>query len=183
MSLSLFILNSCAINSQKNTSFYEKIKKDNNIFKDFLKHEGLVEVLKTMDSELYDTNELIIITQSNEYRLALFIYDKTNDKYFFAEKYFGQQNYSYEKLTELNEMGETILFVLKSILDNKIENLKKISEEAYNVSLGRYQAIHILDILNHKYVFCRYKSFDVYKGKPVMTEEEFWESVGIKNNE
>lgn len=154
--------------------FYEKIVKEKSVFNDFLKRESLVDLIKTMGNEFQNTDKLIMISFSNEDRSAFFIYDCTNDNYYFAQKYSGFVNYSYKKLPNREYAGETNLFILKYVLDNKIEELKKISEEVFKVGYVRIQQpIYVIDTKNKKYIFERFKSFNVYKGKPVMNEKEF----------
>src|SRR5690606_31105364 len=108
-------------------------------------------------------------------------YDCTNKSYFFVWKNFGEKSYSYEKLNQsnLDKMGEFNLFVLKFVLENRIGELIKISEKAYDgANFPQYDFIRIIDVDSNIYESHKIKSFDVYKGKPVMNKEEFLKSIG-----
>lgn len=172
--LLFFAITCCKTAQTLPSSFYEKVVEEKSVFKDFLKRESLIGLLKTMDNEFQNTDKIIMISFSNEIRSAFFIYDCTNDNYYFAQQYLGYFNYSYKKIPNREYAGETNLFVLKYVLDDDIEQLQKISEQAFEGGLGSfYQTIYVIDTKNRNYIFERFKSFDVYKGKPVMSEEEF----------
>ena len=162
-------------NTQVNSmSFYESVKQDSTTFKDYLKYEGLREVLKVLDSELYKSEKIIQISIYSQSRSAFFVYDYTKNAYYFVWKNFGENNYSYEKLNKsnLDQMGEFNLFVLDFVLENKIGELIKISEEAYNVTnFPQYDFIRIIDVDANTYESHKIKYFDVYKGRPIMNEE------------
>lgn len=175
--ITLFILISCTAHTQVSMSFYEKVKQEPEIFKDYLKYEGLRDVLEVLNSELYNSKKIIQLSIYSDSRSAFFIYDCTNKLYFFVWKNFGEKSYSYEKLNQstLSQMGEFNLFVLDFVLENKIEELKKISEEAYgSTNFPQYDFIRIIDIEANIYESHKIKTFDVYKGKPIMNEESIW---------
>lgn len=187
IALIFLIFYSCSknVNSElsRHSCFYEKIIIEEKTYENFLKHKGLREILQTLNNELCNTNKVILISDSDEFISAFFIYDSSNNRHFYAWKKYKEQEYSYKKLTEsdlIEIKGKINLFVLKYVLESKIEELKKISLEAFDTSLGQYKDVHVLDVENHVYEFTRFRSFDVYKGKPVMNEEEYLESIGIK---
>lgn len=176
ITLSIFFF-SCIQRSVITGGFYDKILKEKKIFKDYLKYNGNHQQLSLLDKNLVNTSKIIIVSTFDGFISYSTTYDVTNDKYYYLEN-DKEEIYKLKEISK-EEVKPNFDFTLKYVLENRIDELKKISEEAYDLQSGMFIYIDILDTQSKMYRKYQFKEFEVYKGKPVMTKEEFYESQGV----
>lgn len=72
-----------------------------------------------------------------------------------------------------NRWFKNLEFVLQYVLDDKVQELITISQNAYNVYNANIVII-IADLEGKSYKEYRIDSFEVYNGEPIMSSDEFW---------
>ena len=157
--------------------FYDKVLQERKVFKDYLKYKGNHQELSLLDKQLIHTKKIITLSTFNGFTSFSTIYDCDNSKYYYLESN-KEGIYKHNQISK-EEVLTNFLFVLEYILDDKIEELKKISEEAYDLESGMFIYVDILDVQSKTYKRYQFKEFEVYNGKPIMTKEEFYKSNGI----
>lgn len=112
-----------------NGGFYDKVLQEKKVFKDFLKYKGNQEKLMLLDDVFFNSEKIIIVFLD---RINV-IYDVSNDKYFLIKEDY-LENFIEFKIISNDEVPPTFLFVLKYVLNNKIDELEKISQEAFDAN-------------------------------------------------
>lgn len=168
---------SCIQTSAISGGFYDKVLQEKRVFKDYLKYKGNLETLSLLDNNLVETKKIIILSTFTGTISYSTVYDCNKDKYYYLERN-KEGIYKYTQISK-EDVLPNFLFVLNYALDGKIDELKKISEEAFDLESGNFISIRILDIESNIYRRYQFREFEVYNGRPVMTKEEFYESQGI----
>lgn len=104
-------------------------------------------------------------------------YDIINDKYYYLEK-DKTKIYVLKEISK-EEVKSNFLFILRYVLNDRVEELNKISNDAYDLESGMFIYVDILDVKSKIYKRYKFKEFEVYKEKPVMTKDEFYQMNGI----
>lgn len=157
---------------------YTKMKSNSDVYHQILKHRGIRENLKFLEKDLNNT-EKIIFLGTNQYPISYSIYyDFTNRNKYFVSKYLFDKNSEYYKeplSAKESQKFSTLLFALDYVLENKIEELNSISKEAYHYTTDtEFITIREIDVSDNTYNEYVVGSFEVYNGKPIMTEDEYW---------
>lgn len=156
--------------------FYSEIKSNKKVYYNYLQYEGNKNDIKHLNKFLINTKKIIVIgtyIYPDSYRI---IYDCTNNTSFFIENnVFNKESKYYSgSLNEKDkQLFSNLVFTLNYVLDSKMEELEIISQESFHIE-PRFINIRILDITKKTYEEYQINSFDVYKDKPIMTEEEYW---------
>lgn len=174
----IYILILLSFTSCSTQGFYSKLKSHSNIYEDFLKHKFNKKILTYLEKDLISTDKIIFIGTLEEFYSYRIIYDDTNKVSHYIEKYKFDKypKYYRDPLTKKeNHKFSTLIFALDYVLNNKMEELESISKEAYHYTTDtEFITIRVIDVSAKTYKKYVVGSFEVYNGKPIMTEEEYW---------
>lgn len=158
--------------------FYSKLKNEKDVFGDFTGKKGNKKELGYFSKELKDSKKIIEIGTfpflDASYTL---IYDATGEKtYYIKNNPARRKSVEYGSFSlndKKNRWFKNLEFVLQYVLDDKVQELKTISQNAYNVYNANIVII-IADLEGKSYKEYQIDSFEVYNGEPIMSSDEFW---------
>lgn len=169
----IWVLTSCSSNS-----FYSKIKANPKVYHHFLSFKGIRKNLNHLDQNFVNTEKLIYIATSQYPNSYSIYYDQTNKNSYYVSKFVFDKNSKYysDPLSEIdNQKFSTLKYALNSVLNDELEKLESISKEAYHFTTDtEFIAIILIDVSTKMYKKYQFGSFEVYNGKPIMTEDEYW---------
>lgn len=180
--IGLIFFSSLSCNSE---GFYYRMKNNKKIYAEFFKYDGNKENIKLLNKDLENSKEIIIISSYVHPQSFNFIYDVTKDMYYYIEKNQVYNEVLYKKLKKEvlandNVNYEDLLFFLKYVLDNKIDELIDISEKSYDDKSGVYSVVKIINIDKKTYKEFSFRSFLTFEGKPVMSENEYLKAMDFE---
>lgn len=165
--------------------FYSTMKSNKNIYKEFLKYKGNKEAIKLLDTDLGNSKEIIIIGSYVYPQSFSFIYDRTNNLYYYIEENPYKKDIIYKKLRKEDFKNDNInyndlLFILEYVLEDRNDELIDISKKAYDDKSGVYSVVKIINIDKKTYKEFSFRSFLTFEGKPVMTESEYLKAMNFE---
>lgn len=157
--------------------FYSKARNEKDVFQSYLKFKGNQQDLKHFNKDFKESKKIIDVGTFLLPESYSILYDVTGKKTYYIERNTSWKEPKYYDSILHNKKKrwyQNLEFVLQYVLDDQIEELKSISQNAYNVYNANI-VIRILDLEAKSYKEYQINSFEVYKGKPIMNFDEFWE--------
>src|SRR5690625_7447676 len=114
-----------------------------------LKYKRNKEANKLLDTELGNSKEIIIIGSYVYPQSFSFIYDRTNNLYYYIEENPYKKDIIYKKLRKEDFKNDNInyndlLFILEYVLEDRNDELIDISKKAYDDKSGVYSVVKII---------------------------------------